>query len=95
MREKAPQPSDDDRREIIATAHAAADVAREITLKYFRGTALDTTSKKDAGFDPVTAADRGSEQAMRAVIASMRPDDGILGEEFGPKEGDFRFHLGA
>jgi len=77
--------SETDRAEIIATAHAAAEVAREVTLTYFRGTALDTTSKKDAGFDPVTVADRGSERAMRAVIEDRRPQDGIMGEECGPK----------
>ncbi|WP_434288217.1 histidinol-phosphatase [Celeribacter sp. SCSIO 80788] len=75
------------RAEIIATADAAAEAAREITLKYFRGAALGTESKKAAGFDPVTVADRGSEQAMRAVIEARRPDDGIIGEEFGPKAG--------
>ncbi|NIY78142.1 inositol monophosphatase family protein [Celeribacter sp. HF31] len=76
-----------DHASIIATAEAAAEAAREITLRYFRGTALDTTSKLDAGFDPVTVADRGSEQAMRAVIEKMRPEDAILGEEFPIKPG--------
>ncbi|SEK58989.1 inositol monophosphatase family protein [Pacificibacter marinus] len=74
-------------QDIIATANAAADVAREITLSYFRGTSLNTESKLEAGFDPVTVADRGAEQAMRAVIAKMRPDDAIHGEEFGPTKG--------
>ncbi|PTQ75492.1 histidinol-phosphatase [Celeribacter persicus] len=75
------------RAEIIATATAAAEAAREITLRYFRGAALGTESKKEAGFDPVTVADRSSEQAMRKVIEERRPEDGIIGEEFGPKEG--------
>lgn len=75
------------RAEIIATAEAAAEAARKITLEYFRGAALGTESKLQAGFDPVTVADRGSEKAMRAVIEARRPDDGIIGEEFGPKEG--------
>ncbi|SFK07336.1 inositol monophosphatase family protein [Celeribacter neptunius] len=76
-----------ERAEIIATAEAAADAAREITLKYFRGSELDTASKLSEGFDPVTVADRGSEQAMRAVIAARRPHDAILGEEFPSKPG--------
>ncbi|MEN8831825.1 inositol monophosphatase family protein, partial [Pacificibacter sp.] len=79
--------STQDQAQIVATAHAAADAARTITLKYFRGTALDTQSKLDKGFDPVTVADRASEEAMRAVISKMRPDDAIHGEEFGPKSG--------
>ena len=32
---------------------------------------------------PVTAADRGAELAMRAVLAEACPEHGILGEEFG------------
>lgn len=35
------------------------------------------------GFDPVTIADKGSEQAMRRLIEKERPQDGIIGEEFG------------
>jgi fructose-1,6-bisphosphatase/inositol monophosphatase family enzyme len=35
------------------------------------------------GFDPVTAADRAAEAAMRAVLAERRPQDAILGEEDG------------
>lgn len=38
-------------------------------------------------FDPVTAADREIEQEMRAILAKLRPDDAILGEEFGAKPG--------
>lgn len=72
---------------ILQTAHAAADAARTVTLKYFRGIGLDTTSKLEEGFDPVTVADRGAEEAMRAVISELRPEDAIEGEEFGPKAG--------
>lgn len=32
---------------------------------------------------PVTAADRGAEEAMRGLIATRYPSHGILGEEFG------------
>lgn len=39
------------------------------------------------GFDPVTIADKGAEQAMRALIAAERPEDGIIGEEFGTEAG--------
>lgn len=65
------------------TAHALADAARPVTLKHFRSLGLSADNKDVGGFDPVTAADRGAEQAMRAVLAEMRPHDGILGEEFG------------
>jgi len=46
-----------------------------------------TDNKLEDGFDPVTQADREAEQAMRAVLAEMRPEDGILGEEFGALTG--------
>nr|WP_319250109.1 histidinol-phosphatase [uncultured Celeribacter sp.] len=77
----------EDQESIMATAAAAADAARSVTLRYFRGTGLNTESKLAAGFDPVTVADRESEQAMRAVIQARRPQDAILGEEFGLSEG--------
>lgn len=69
-----------DLNEVFAVADAVADAARLETLKYFRRTDLPVESKLVA-FDPVTAADRGAEAAMRAVLARLRPDDGILGEE--------------
>ncbi len=64
-------------------AHHMADAARAAILPYFRGNDLDTQNKLTGGFDPVTAADRAAEVAMRDVLAELRPDDGILGEEFG------------
>ncbi|MBC7164692.1 MAG: histidinol-phosphatase [Roseovarius sp.] len=73
---------------IMTTAHALADAARATILPYFRGDALDTENKHMAGeFDPVTAADRAAERAMRALLAEMRPDDGIIGEEYGAQPG--------
>jgi len=69
-----------------ACAHAMADAARAAILPLFR-TNLSSDNKDADGFDPVTQADRAAEQAMRAVLAQMRPDDGILGEEFGISAG--------
>lgn len=62
-------------------AHAVADAARPATLQHFRAAGLAADNKAAAGFDPVTAADRASEAVMRAVIARLRPDDAVLGEE--------------
>ena len=56
---------------------------------YFRRR-LDVDDKgaaKGQDFDPVTAADRGAEEALRAIIARERPNDAILGEEFGETPG--------
>ncbi|MES2539373.1 MAG: inositol monophosphatase family protein [Pseudomonadota bacterium] len=73
--------------ELIATAHELADVARVATLSYFRTRDLAAETKETERFDPVTAADRLSEERMREVLARRRPQDGILGEEFGAREG--------
>ena len=80
--------SHDLKTELIATAHALADAARLETLKFFRQTGLIADNKEATRFDPVTVADRGAEAAMRKVLARLRPGDGILGEEFGPKSSD-------
>lgn len=76
-----------DPQSLIQTAHALADAARAAILPHFR-TTLDARNKDQAGgFDPVTVADKASEAAMREILAVQRPDDGILGEEFGVQAG--------
>ncbi|MBC2834384.1 histidinol-phosphatase [Paragemmobacter straminiformis] len=77
----------DEAEDIFATAAELADAAREATLLYFRKTDLAAENKESTRFDPVTVADRLSEERMRAILARRRPHDGILGEEFGPKAG--------
>ncbi|SDY64045.1 myo-inositol-1(or 4)-monophosphatase [Jannaschia faecimaris] len=64
---------------IRAVAHKVADAARVVTLGHFRRPL--SVESKAAAFDPVTIADREAEAAMRAILAELRPDDGILGEE--------------
>jgi histidinol phosphatase-like enzyme (inositol monophosphatase family) len=64
-----------------------ADIAASRCLPLFRSSGLATTNKAAAGFDPVTEADRASEQAMRAMLAERRPDDAVHGEEFGHTPG--------
>lgn len=73
--------------EIVATAAELADAARAATLAHFRSATLTSDSKETARFDPVTVADRLSETNMRGILARRRPDDGILGEEFGAVSG--------
>lgn len=73
--------------DIFATAAELADAAREATLLHFRSDALTADNKEVARFDPVTVADRLSEERMRAILARRRPQDSILGEEFAPVEG--------
>ncbi|WP_421788254.1 histidinol-phosphatase [Hyphobacterium sp.] len=69
----------------LALAHRLADAAGAAILPYFRQ-APDVENKAASGFDPVTAADRAAEQAMRELIRAERPGDGVLGEEFPPKD---------
>ncbi|MEO6299892.1 MAG: inositol monophosphatase family protein [Paracoccaceae bacterium] len=73
--------------ELISTAAELADAARVATLLHFRSDGLTADNKEQIRFDPVTVADRLSEQRMRAILALRRPQDGILGEEFGPVAG--------
>lgn len=78
-----------DEAKIIETAHTVADAARVAVLPFFRATGL-SADNKDAGrgFDPVTEGDRAAERAMREVLARLRPQDGILGEEYGFQAGE-------
>ncbi len=73
-------PADHDIASFVAVAEAAADAAGEVIRRYFRSV-LGADLKADDS--PVTDADRGAEQAMRAVISATFPTHGILGEEFG------------
>ena len=70
--------SDDD----IALANALADAAGSIIRPLFRG---DFAQDRKADASPVTEADRAAEAAMRRIIEEQRPDDGIVGEEFGSR----------
>ncbi len=77
---------------LVAAAHAAADAARPIALRWFRAPALGVDDKAaPGGFDPVTIADRDAEAAMRATLARLRPDDGVIGEEIAAKPGTSGF----
>ena len=73
--------------ELMAVAHSLADAARPITLRHFRRPDLGTENKRTDGFDPVTRADRDAETAMRDLLARLRPQDGIIGEEHGRHAG--------
>lgn len=71
-------------KELYDFALRIAERAGEITLRYF-GKEFVVESKADQS--PVTIADRSAEEFLRAEIERRFPDDGILGEEYGVKEG--------
>jgi myo-inositol-1(or 4)-monophosphatase len=67
-----------------------ATVSGETILPFFR-TALIVENKLSGGFDPVTAADRAAEDAMRVLIRRSLPEHGILGEEYGSERTDAEY----
>jgi histidinol phosphatase-like enzyme (inositol monophosphatase family) len=72
--------------ETLIFAHRLADAARVAILPFFRS-ATDIENKATKGFDPVTEADKAAEWAMRALLHEHRPQDSIIGEEFGDHHG--------
>jgi histidinol phosphatase-like enzyme (inositol monophosphatase family) len=81
-----PATHDPEFHSLLATAHALADRAGAVILPHFR-TEQAVDHKGGGLFDPVTAADREAETAIRARIAEVYPSHGILGEEFGLLDG--------
>ena len=68
-----------------------AAAAGDALLPFFR-TSLSIENKSRGGnFDPVTAADRAAEQAMRALIRANFPEHGVVGEEFGNERTDAEY----
>jgi myo-inositol-1(or 4)-monophosphatase len=74
----------------LAFANKLADAAGAVIRPYFRKR-IAVIDKGGTGpkpiYDPVTEADKGAEDAMRALIHAERPNDGILGEERGHEPG--------
>ena len=58
-----------------------ADQADVLTMERFGALDLHVDTKPD--LTPVTDADRSVENALRDTLSQQRPDDPVLGEEFG------------
>ncbi len=69
--------SDDD----LDLAMSLADAADRIAMSRYRDEDLVIDTKPD--LTPVTEADRAVEHALRSRLATERPEDLVLGEEFG------------
>jgi len=68
-----------------------ATASGDAILPFFR-TALGVEDKGSAaGFDPVTAADRAAENAMRTLIRRTFPEYGVIGEEYGDDRTDAEY----
>jgi myo-inositol-1(or 4)-monophosphatase len=72
---------------LIAFANRLADTSGAVIRPLFRQR-IDVAHKQGVhDFDPVTEADKGAERAIRDLLARGRPDDAILGEEYGEQKG--------
>ncbi|BCL13777.1 histidinol-phosphatase [Micromonospora sagamiensis] len=65
----------------LALAHRLADAADAVSTARFRALDLRVESKPD--LTPVSDADTAVEREIRALLATHRPADGLLGEEYG------------
>jgi histidinol-phosphatase len=63
--------------ELALEMAAAAD---QLAMSRYRALDLSIETKPD--FTPVTEADRAVETKLRELLASNRPEDGVIGEEF-------------
>lgn len=84
MHPEAP-PLDTTRDERIALMRSLAEAAAAVAMRHFQSATLGVRAKSDAS--PVTEADLEIETLLRERIAAERPDDGLLGEEHGLREG--------
>jgi histidinol-phosphatase len=57
-----------------------ASIADKLAMSRYRALDLSIETKPD--FTPVTEADRAVETALREMLATARPSDGVIGEEF-------------
>ena len=64
-------------------AHSLADISGSTILPYFRRPLAVSNKAGPAAFDPVTAADRAAERAIRKAVLARFPDHGVVGEEYG------------
>jgi histidinol-phosphatase len=69
----------------LAVALRLADAADEITMSRFLASDLVVDRKPDRS--PVTDADTAVEDTVREILAELRPDDAVLGEERGGEIG--------
>ena len=70
-------------QDFIDLANTLADEAGGIIRPYFRSK-FDIETKGDES--PVTIADKNVEKRLREIIEERRPEDGIIGEEYGIKD---------
>ena len=78
-----PTPTTRALKPLLATAHSLADRSGDVIRPYFRKAMAVENKAGAGGFDPVTAADKAAERAIRKLLAETHPHHAILGEEYG------------
>jgi myo-inositol-1(or 4)-monophosphatase len=68
-------------------AHVLADISGKAILPYFRKPLAVKNKGASSAFDPVTAADRAAERAIRKAVRARFPEHGLVGEEYGISAG--------
>jgi len=68
-----------------------ATISGETIRPFFRSALGIENKSRSGGFDPVTAADRAAEQAMRVLIRKNFPGHGVIGEEYGAERTDAEY----
>ena len=75
-----------EKQSLLKDARTIVVEAGKITNSYFKQR-LIIENKQENAFNPVTVADKLTEKKMREMLEELYPDDAIVGEEFGKKEG--------
>lgn len=75
-----------EKQSLLKDARKIVVEAGKITNSYFKQR-LIIENKQENAFNPVTVADKLTEKKMREMLEELYPDDAIVGEEFGKKEG--------
>ena len=78
-------------RIFLEFAHVLADISGEVILPHFRKPLVVKNKAGHSGFDPVTAADRAAERAIRKAVVQRFPHHGVVGEEYGAIAGEGRY----
>ncbi|MEC8446003.1 MAG: inositol monophosphatase family protein, partial [Actinomycetota bacterium] len=68
----------------LSLALSLADAADAIAMDRFLASDLVVETKPD--MTPVSDADRAVEAKLRTILEGDRPEDAVLGEEFGARE---------
>ena len=79
MQDSAPDP-----RELLEIAVRVARPAA-LTARRMRAEGVAVAATKSTATDVVTAADRAVERQVVEALRELRPDDAVLGEEYGER----------